>query len=363
VVHAMQVAGAEVLVRETIRRLGNRIAPTIFCLDRLGTIGEELRADGVDVVVLDRKPGWDFRVSWKLARAAAARKLDVLHAHQYGPYFYAALAKPFIRHPPKLILTEHGRHYPDVVSPVRRAANRLVLDHLADDVNACIGFSARALARVDGFRGARIHIIENGIDVEHYGTSTQVDCKLAVGLDCDRRYLIHVARHHPVKDQATLLRGFARAAPGIPAVDLLLVGDGPLRGELESLCGELNIRSRVRFLGIRKDIPTVLQAADAFVLTSVSEAASLTLLEAMATGLPVVVSHVGGNPEIVRAGVDGLTFPRGDDAALSRCLVDLFRDAERMKAMGESARQRTVEHYQLRTTIDAYARLYGVPTG
>ena len=106
----------------------------MFCLDRVGPIGDELKAAGVDVIDFGRRPGWDFTVSRKLARAATARGVEVLHAHQYTPFFYAALAKPFVRPTPRLILTEHGRHYPDIVSPPRRAVNRLALDRLADAV-------------------------------------------------------------------------------------------------------------------------------------------------------------------------------------------------------------------------------------
>jgi glycosyltransferase involved in cell wall biosynthesis len=359
VVHVMQVAGAEVLVRETIRRLGPAIEPTIFCLDRVGTIGEQLRAAGVPVACFDRKPGRDWGVSRRLAAEAARRRVQVLHAHQYTPFFYAALAKPFIRPTPRLILTEHGRHFPDVVGGPRRAVNRLVLDRLADEVNACIGFSARALCRTDGFRGNRIRVIQNGIDVDRYGPAAdQAAHKRALGFDPDRRYVVHVARHHPVKDQPTLLRGFAVAAAEHPDVDLLMAGDGPLRNELELLAGELGLRGRVKFLGVRSDVPAVLQAADVFALTSVSEAASLTLLEAMATGLPSVVSAVGGNPEVVRDGRDGLHFPRGDWRACGRALRELLDDPGRAYFLGQSAMARARQRYKLDDTVAAYGALY-----
>ncbi len=359
VVHVMQVAGAEVLVRETIRRLGPAITPTVFCLDRVGTIGEQLRADGIDLVCFDRTPGWDFSVSRRLAAEVSRRRIEVLHAHQYTPFFYAALAKPFCRPRPKLILTEHGRHFPDVVSGKRRAVNRLVLDRLADDVNACIGFSARALTVKDGFRGNRIRVIQNGIDVEMYGPAAdQAAHKKSLGFDPARRYVVHVARHHPVKDQPTLLRGFAAAAEHHPDVDLLMAGDGPLRAELEALTEQLGLRQRVTFLGVRADVPAVLQAADVFALTSVSEAASLTLLEAMATGLPSVVSAVGGNPEIIRDGRDGLHFPRGDWAACGRALRELLDDPDRCHFLGVSARERARQRYRLDDTVAAYHALY-----
>ncbi|CAN5601356.1 N-acetyl-alpha-D-glucosaminyl L-malate synthase BshA [soil metagenome] len=359
VVHVMQVAGAEVLVRETIRRLGSAIVPTVFCLDRVGTIGEDLVAQGVDLVCLNRRPGRDWKVSWNLAREVNQRSIQILHAHQYSPFFYSALTKPLLRRPAKVILTEHGRHYPDVVSPPRRAVNRMVLDRLADAVNACCRFSGVALRDLDGFRGNRIEIIENGIEVDRYGPAVDKDAlKATLGLDSSRRYLIHVARHHPVKDQPMLLKGFAAAVADLPKVDLLMVGDGPLRGELEQLASTLRIVDRVKFLGIRKDIPELLRAADAFALTSVSEAASLTLLEAMATGLPVIVTAVGGNPEIVRDEVDGLLVPRGDSAACGVAIKRLFQNAELSQRLGASSRQRVLQQYRLEQTITAYAELY-----
>ncbi len=361
VLHVMQVAGAEVLVREVIRRLGARIVPTVFCLDAVGPIGEDLIRDGVEVLALGRRPGWDFKVAKRLAHEATARRIDVLHAHQYTPFFYAALAKPFIRPFPRLILTEHGRHYPDVVSPVRRAVNRLVLDNLADAVTACVGFSGRALRDVDGFRGNRIRVIDNGIDVDHYGPpADKAEQKRRLGFDPARRYVVHVARHHPVKDQATLLKGFALAVPHLPDVDLLMAGDGPLREELEGLSQALGVAGRVTFLGIRKDVPEVLKAADVFALTSVSEAASLTLLEAMATGLPSVVSDVGGNPDLIRRDVDGLLFPRADAAACGAAFRRLFTEPGLAETLGANARVRAHQRFRLDDTVERYAELYGV---
>jgi glycosyltransferase involved in cell wall biosynthesis len=358
VVHLMQVAGAEVLVRETIRRLAGRIAPTVLCLDAVGRIGEEMVVAGTDLVCFNRRPGRDWGVSRRLAAAVRERGIEVIHAHQYSPFFYAALARPLCGFP-SLILTEHGRHYPDRVSPLRRAVNRLVLDRLATAVTACCRFSAAGLCRTDGFAGARIETIENGIEVEAYGPAkSRTEAKRKAGLDPDRLYIIHVARHHPVKDQATLLRAFALAAPELPDVDLLLAGDGPLRPELENQVITLRLMDRVRFLGIRTDIPDLMRAADAFALTSLSEAASLTLLEAMASGLPVVVTAVGGNPEIVRPERDGLLFARGDAAGGAAAFRRLFTEPGLAARLGAAGRERAIEHYRLSRTVDRYFDLY-----
>lgn len=360
VVHVMQVAGAEVLVRETIHRLGKAIQPTIFCLDAVGKIGESLMAEGIDLVCLNRRPGWDFSVCRRLTTAIREKHIDILHAHQYGPFFYSALTKLLaITTSPRLILTEHGRHYPDIVSSVRRAVNRLILDRCADRVNACCLFSAKALSQNDGFAGSRIHIIQNGIELDNYCIpDNKSAAKSSIGLDPNRRFVVHVARHHPVKDQSTLIKGFAAAVSELPDVDLLLVGDGPLRSDLELLVKNLGITERVRFLGIRADVAQVLQCADVFVLTSVSEAASLTLLEAMATGLPAIVTAVGGNPEIVRDGVEGLHIERGSSTGCARAMIQLFRNPGYAHQLGCAARQRVEDHYRLEQTVSAYHRLY-----
>jgi glycosyltransferase involved in cell wall biosynthesis len=364
VVHVMQVAGAEVLVRETIRRLAGRIAPTIFCLDAVGRIGEEMAREGTDVVCLHRQPGRDWGVAGRLAAAARERGLDLIHAHQYSPFFYAALAKALGGGRARLILTEHGRHYPDRVPPLRRTVNRLLLDRLADAVTACSRFSAAGLSRVDGFAGGRIEVIENGIEVERYGPAADKEAaKKALGLEPDRRYILHVARHHPVKDQRTLLRGFAAAAAELPGVELLMAGDGPLRGELEALAVELRVGERVKFLGIRSDVPDLMRAADVFALTSLSEAASLTLLEAMGSGLPAAVTAVGGNPEIVRHEREGLLFPRGDTAGCAAALVRLFREPGLAARLGAAGRDRVRARYRLDRTVERYYALYRRVTG
>ena len=237
--------------------------------------------------------------------------------------------------------------------------NRLVFDQLADAVNACCAFSGRALERVDGFSGRRIEVIENGIEVERYGTAPdRAELRRSLGLDPARRYVITVARFHPVKDHAMLLRAFAPVAKGRPDVDLLLAGDGPLRGELERQVRELGVEGRVRFLGVRADVPALLQAADVFALTSVSEAASLTVLEAMASRLPVVVTAVGGNPEMVRQGVEGYLVPRGDAPAAAAALLRLLDDPAAAAAMGAAGRARVEERYRLSGTVENYWRLY-----
>jgi glycosyltransferase involved in cell wall biosynthesis len=124
------------------------------------------------------------------------------------------------------------------------------------------------------------------------------------------------------------------------------------------LAGELGVAARVRFLGVRSDVPDLLRAVDVFALTSVSEAASLTLLEAMAAALPVVVTAVGGNPEMVRHGREGLLVRRGAVADTAAALQRLLDDPAYAAALGQAGRARVWERYRLEQTVERYACLY-----
>src|SRR5262249_14700129 len=149
----------------------------------------------------------------RMAREIRSRRLEVLHAHQYTPFFYGALAAKLSGVRPRVVFTEHGRHYPDVVSAKRRLANRLVFDRLADHVNAVCRFSAQSLSDRDGFSAGRIQVIENGVDLTGYSESADlVGLRRTLGLDPVRRYIANVARFHPVKDHRTLIHAFSDVA-------------------------------------------------------------------------------------------------------------------------------------------------------
>src|SRR5262249_22925832 len=139
---------------------------------------------------------------------------------------------------------------------------------------------------------------------------------------------------------------------------LVIAGDGPCRAELAGVVSSLGLESCVHLLGERPDIPRVLAALDVFVLPSIAEGISNTLLEAMATGLPIVATRVGGNPELVRDGVNGLLVPRQDPDALASALGAYLSDAQLRAAHGDASRRRAVESFGLDRMCEDYARLY-----
>jgi glycosyltransferase involved in cell wall biosynthesis len=155
-----------------------------------------------------------------------------------------------------------------------------------------------------------------------------------------------------------LIQAFAQVRAQHPAALLVVAGDGPCRAELERVAAGLGQRDHVRLLGNRDDIPTVMSALDVFVLPSIAEGISNTILEAMATGLPVVATRVGGNPELVEEGVGGALVPRSDPGALAAAIAAYTGDAELRRRHGQASRQRAIGHFSLERMAQAYANLY-----
>ena len=356
--HAMNVAGAEVLVKQLIQRLGEQISPIVYCLDSIGELGHELQRNDVRVLCLNRTPGIDWRLGKRLADEIHQHQIEVIHAHQYTPFFYSALAK--LRGArAKVLLTEHGRHFPDEVSTRRKLVNRFLLQSFADRSTACCSFSADALRENDGFQS--VSVIRNGIDASDFvpraDSQTQVELRGALGLDQNLKYVACVARFHPVKNHELLLDAWKLVQRQEPNARLLLVGDGEQRERLEMKSKMLDIDSTVEFLGIRSDISEILRAIDVFVLASKSEASSLTILEAMASECPLVLTDVGGNCEHVDHNVEGLLVP-GDAGSLAGAIVKLLDDPEKRRELGRSARRRVERDFSLANVVDSYFRIY-----
>ncbi len=373
VLHRLYLAGAEVLAAALGRRLGrpdDAAAPYRFiflCLDEIGPLGEQLRAEGFTVIDLARRPGVNLAVARRIVAACREHRVALLHAHQYTPFFYAAMSRawptrlgPIIRPRPPILFTEHGRHYPDFRRRKRIWANRLLLRR-RDRVTAVGHWVGRALVDNEGLAASRIEVIHNGIDPEQFtpaDESARRAARTALGIGPEQPVALQVARFHPVKDHATAIRAWAQVTKAVPDAVILLAGDGELRQEAEALGRELGVSETVRFLGVRDDVATLMAAADVFVLSSLSEGISVTLLEAMASGIAVAATRVGGNGEVVAEGETGLLSPRSDPESLAANLASLLSDPARARQMGRAGRQRLLDRFTQRQMHQAYADLY-----
>jgi glycosyltransferase involved in cell wall biosynthesis len=340
--HGLGVGGAEVLAARLARQLRDHYRFRFVCLDELGPLGAELRAEGFAVEVLGRRPGLDWRCALRLAARLRRERVDLVHAHQYTPFFYALTARLLCRRPP-VLFTEHGRHHPDYPRRKRMVANRLLLERRDRVVG--VGQAVRqALIENEGIPARRVGVIYNGIDLSPFGQGVngrqEVRHELKIG--AQDLLIVQVARLDYLKDHATAVQALRHVVQRRPDACLVLVGEGPELEPTRALVRQQGLESRVRFLGLRKDVARLLPAADLFLLTSISEGIPLTLIEAMAAGLPVVSTRVGGVPEVTADGRTGLLAPPGDPASLAGHILRLADNPGLRHDMGRSGRARAL---------------------
>jgi glycosyltransferase involved in cell wall biosynthesis len=358
VLHTLQIGGAEVLAARLARRLSDRFKFVFACLDELGTLGAELRGEGFTVEVLGRKSGLDVGCVRRLAGFACDQRANLLHAHQYTPFFYAR-APGWIGRRPPVMFTEHGRFYPDLPNRKRMVFNRLFLRR--NDRVVAVGESVkRALINNEGIPASRIEVIYNGVRMDEFQADARArqTVRAELGLTPADRVAILVARLDYLKDHSTALRTAERASRQIPGFRLLLVGEGPERPKIEAEIDERGLHGTVLLLGLRTDVRRLLTAADVFLLTSISEGIPVTLIEAMGAELPVVATAVGGVAEVVLPEQTGVLAPSGDDAALAAGLVHIFHDRDAARGLGIAGRRRAIEMFSEEEMHESYAAAY-----
>jgi L-malate glycosyltransferase len=358
VLHSLQIGGAEMLAARLARNLRNRFRFVFACLDELGTLGSELRDEGFMVEVLNRRSGIDLRCVGRLGRFARELRADLIHAHQYTPFFYCRAPASFVRRPP-VLFNEHGRFHPDLPSRKRMFFNRLFLRGI-DRVVAVGGAVKQALIANEGIPASRIEVFYNGVDLENFSRDSQTRRRVRaeLGIRDDVPVVIQVARLDYLKDHCTAVRALEAVTREIPECRLLIVGEGPERPRIEAEIARRGMQQQIRLLGLRKDVKQLLAAADLFLLTSISEGIPVTFIEAMACHLPIVSTDVGGVKEVVEDGRTGLLAAAGDHQMLGNAIVKLVRDPSLRRSLGDCGRARAEQVFSEKEMHERYAALY-----
>ena len=218
------------------------------------------------------------------------------------------------------------------------------------------------LSTEEGLDKAKMQLIYNGIDGRVFDRRNYEGLGLAIraelGIESNQKVIGVVGRLAPIKNHALLLEAMRSVIECFPRTVLLLVGDGPLKPAVQKTIGELGLEQSVKLLGARTDIPRLLSIMDIFVLPSLSEGLSLTLIEACAAGLPIVATEVGGNPEVVGHGDNGLIVPSNDPEALAAAVSYLLKNEDTAMEMGAKGRQRFAKNFTVQTMVEKYQALY-----
>jgi glycosyltransferase involved in cell wall biosynthesis len=293
-----------------------------------------------------------------------AEGLDILHVHGARAAFFGRLAAMSMGgRRPRVVYTIHGfaaPHYP----PPKRQALLFLERWLArlTDAWICVSHAERDALLAAGIADApRIRVIWNAIDLARFPDiqNQRREVRIAINVPADAFLVTTVCRLYRPRDFQTLLCAFRRVRDALPQAQLLIVGDGPLRAQIAQWVESLGLQDQVHLLGMRSDVPQLLAATDVFILSSRGwEGLPLTVLEAMASSLPVVASDVGGTGEAVIHQQTGYLFPPGDVAALADHLQTLASDPALARQMGRYGLARVNEFFTIQRMVRETAELY-----
>jgi sugar transferase (PEP-CTERM/EpsH1 system associated) len=356
VIHRLDIGGLENGLVNLINRFPrDPYRHAIVCLAESNpAFQRRIEREDVEVVSLGKQRGKDPAVYARMWAALRRMKPAIVHTRNLGTvdmqWVAAAAGVPHRVH------GEHGWEASDPtgLSPrhlrIRRACRPVIHRYVPMSRDL-----ARWLETDVGVDRLRIRQLYNGVDTHRFAPSSA-----QLGEDQGNGFLTigTVGRLDPIKNQASLIEVLARLRLDFPRLRLLIVGEGPLRGQLEAQTAELGLGHSVTFAGARSDMPALLRTMDVFVLPSLNEGISNTILEAMATGLPVVAGRVGGNPELVLDGITGALYETKASGALEGALVPYLRDAGRRSAHGRAGRDRVVQNFSMDQMVQRYQALY-----
>ena len=355
-IQGLEIGGLEIMVVSLLERIDrSQYRPSICCYDSLGSLSQGLSEKGIGVHLLKRRPGIDYLYPFKLARYLRKSKIDILHLHNPTALFYGTLAGK-IAGIPCIIYTEHGRDFSS--SSKVKIANR-ILCRMVDKIVVVAECGKRYLVEHEGVNEKKIIKIYNGIDSKKFGIRQEVTLiRRELGITDDQPIIGIVARLDPIKNHACIIRAMKIIVTSLPGAVLLIIGDGALRTELESLTANLGLQNHIKFLGARSNIGELLSVLDVFVLSSFSEGLSLTLIEACAAAKPIVATNVGGNAEIVKHECNGLLVPSDQPEVMARAILEILTDEAKASQMGEKGRKKFEEEFMLDVMLKNYEDMY-----
>lgn len=363
VIYRLDVGGLENGLVNLVNHLpSDRFRHAIICLSDYTDFSKRISNPDVGLFALDKPPGNSPRMHFRLWRLLRKLRPCLLHSRNLAALecqITAAIAGVRAR-----VHSEHGRDMGDldgrnrVDLGIRRMLRPLVHRYIA--LSRDLENYLRTVVEVDG---SKLDQIYNGVDTNRFRPA-QPRASLPHPMFQQPELIVvgTVGRMEPVKDPLNLARAFVRSAELMPEVRdrlrLVMIGDGQLRTQVEALLAAAGLTGQAWLPGARGGVDEILRGLDIFVLPSLSEGISNTILEAMASGLPVVATHTGGNPELVHNGNTGLLPPANDSEALAQAIVRYVKDPDLRRQHGLRARQVALERYSLGAMVNRYATVY-----
>jgi len=356
-IYKLDIGGLETLLVDTINRMpSERYRHAIVCLTDYTDFSQRITRPGVELFALHKPPGQALGTHATLWRLLRRLRPSILHTYNLGCNEYAVTA--LAAGVPVRVHAEHGRDAGDPQGLNRK--HNLLRRAVSPCIDRIVPVSRDLrdwLDNVVGIAPGRLQVIDNGVDTERFqpGLAAQ-----SWSDDPDTFVIGSVGRLQDVKDQATLIDAFALLRAMLPheKLRLVLVGDGPLRAKLQARIDAAGLADSAILAGARADVAPAMRGFSLFALSSIAEGTPVTMLEAMASSLPVVSSAVGGIPDLVQDGVTGKLVPPSNPQALADALAAYVRDRALARAHGAAGRAHVERRYSMRAMLDTYLALY-----
>jgi sugar transferase (PEP-CTERM/EpsH1 system associated) len=359
----MDFGGLETLLAECVNRMpSHKYRHAIVCLTDYTEFSKKITRPDVEIFALHKAPGMSLGTHGKLWKLLRQLRPTILHTYNLAAIEYAMTA--MLAGVPIRVHAEHGR---DASDPEGRNRKHNLLRRLLTPVIDCYvpvsGDLQRWFKNVVGIPDKKNLLINNGVDVDRFRTTpTRESAAPSWDIPVDAFVIGTVGRIQDVKNQAGLIDAFIQLRALLPAktaqLRLAIVGDGPLRKELARKIESANLEDVVWLPGARTDIADIMRTFSVFVLPSIAEGTPVTILEAMAMGLPVVATRVGGIPAVVDDQVTGTLVSPNDSIALANAIANYIKDPALGARHGAAGRARVEQHYSITAMLEAYTTLY-----
>jgi glycosyltransferase involved in cell wall biosynthesis len=354
--------GAEHLTMQIAERLDPTRFESMVCATRFSaserekeTVEEaaaDLRGAGVRFLGLNRRTRAHFWAWWPLMKLLRSEQVDVVHAHKFGSNIWGVVFGRLCG-VPVVVTHEHGWSFEG------RAKTIVDRELIARGSNAFIAVSRedrRRMVELQGIDPERAIFVANGIKALPPPSGRDVRAELGIAADAPVVTTVGFLRQPKAMD--VLIESAARIAPRFPGLRVLIVGEGADRPVYEALIDRLGMQDTVKLLGLRSDVPDLLAASDVAVLSTNSEGSPLSVMEYMDAGLPVVATRVGGIPDLIDDGVEGLLVEPQDSEGLGNAIARVLDDPDEGRRMGERGRERRRREFDIDVMVENLQNLY-----
>jgi glycosyltransferase involved in cell wall biosynthesis len=353
----MRIGGTEMVIKNLIEGSDlDLFDMSIFCIETpIGPWGIEMQNAGLAITATARKPGFDISLIFAIRKHLKVNNIDLLHCHQYSPWVYGVLAAFGTK--TNVIFTEHGRFYPDSSNWKRKLINPW-LARITKHITAISQATKQALVDFENLPKERIEVIYNGIQPLNVDPVKTLELKQKLKIPDNSLVLGTIARLDPIKNHKMMLDAFLLVLKAHPDALLVIVGDGEEREKINKHIQTLGLEKNVLMPGYDPQPQHYLALMDIFLLSSLSEGTSMTLLEAMSLSKPCVVTDAGGNKEVIADGENGIVTTNDDAIEFSQAILKLVNDNVLLNQYGAASQKRFSRLFDVSVMVKRLTNLY-----